>query len=93
MACLSIRSSIRRVLKEFGSKVVLATFPDDVNLVATFLAARQLNLPLYVHMHDLWMEQMPVGTAAARFAEKWEPVILRESHTCFMHDGGHAKTL
>jgi glycosyltransferase involved in cell wall biosynthesis len=74
--CLSIRNSIRRTLKEFGSNVVLATWPYDVNLVATFLAARQLNLPFYAHLHDLWK---PGGTAAARFAERWEPVILRKA--------------
>ena len=77
--CLSIRKSIHRILKKSGSKVVLATFPYDINLVATFLAARELNLPFYVHMHDLWTENMRFGTAATRFAEKWEPVVLRES--------------
>ena len=76
---LSLRRSIRRALKEFGSNVVLATFPDGVNLLPAFLAARQLNLPFYAHMHDLWMEQMPAGSAGARFAERWEPVILREA--------------
>jgi glycosyltransferase involved in cell wall biosynthesis len=76
---LSIRNSINRTLKEFRSKVVLATFPYDINLLAAFLAARQLNLPFYAHMHDLWMEQIPAGTVAARFAERWEPVILREA--------------
>jgi glycosyltransferase involved in cell wall biosynthesis len=77
IACLSIRNSIHRALKEFGSKVILATFPYSVNLVATFLTARQLNLPFYAHMHDLWREQISGDTAAARFAERWEPVILR----------------
>jgi glycosyltransferase involved in cell wall biosynthesis len=76
---LSIRNSIHRALKEFGSKVVLATFPYDVNLLASFLAARQLNLPFYAHMHDLWTENVPSGTASACFAEKWEPVILKQS--------------
>ena len=47
--------------------------------MAAFLAARKLHLPFYAYMHDLWMENMPPGTALARFAEKWEPVILRES--------------
>jgi Glycosyltransferase Family 4 len=47
--------------------------------VASFLAARQLNLPFYAHMHDLWTENIPGGTAAARFAERWEPVILRKA--------------
>ena len=76
---MSIRNSIRRTLKKFGTKVVLATFPYDVNLVATFLAARELHLPFYAHMHDLWMEQISGDTAAARFAAEWEPIILRES--------------
>ena len=77
--CLSIRDSIGRKLKEFGTKVVMATYPFDVNLVAAFLAARELKLPFYAHMHDLWMEQARPGTATARFAKKWEPVIFGES--------------
>jgi glycosyltransferase involved in cell wall biosynthesis len=74
---LSIRNSICRALKEFGSKVVLGTFPYGVNFVASFLAARQSNLPFYAHMHDLWTENTRAGKAMGRFAEKWEPVILR----------------
>ena len=37
------------------------------------------SLPFYAHMHDLWMENMPPGSVASRFAEKWEPVILKQS--------------
>jgi glycosyltransferase involved in cell wall biosynthesis len=79
LAYLSIRNSIRRILEDLGTQVVLATFPFEVNLVATFFAARELGLPLYVHMHDLWMEQIPEGTAAAAFAKEWEPVIFKDS--------------
>ena len=79
MLCYSIQGSIRRVLAGLGTHIVLGVFPYDIYLVATFLAARKLHLPFYAYMHDLWMENMPDGTAAARFAEKWEPVILRKS--------------
>jgi glycosyltransferase involved in cell wall biosynthesis len=75
----SIRASIRRALIKAKTDVVMAAFPSDDFLVAAFLAARELCLPFYAHMHDLWTEQIHTSTAAARFAKQWEPVILRES--------------
>jgi glycosyltransferase involved in cell wall biosynthesis len=83
MLCCSLQRSIRRILAELGTNVVLGAFPYDIYLVATFLAARELRLPFYAYMHDLWMENMPEGTATARFAEKSEPVILRKSTRVF----------
>jgi glycosyltransferase involved in cell wall biosynthesis len=59
--------------------VVLAPLPFDVYLVAGFLAARQLNLPFYAHVHDLWVENMPAGAPSFRFAEEWEPLVLTQS--------------
>ena len=79
MTCGLIQKSIRRTLRELNTNLVLAAFPSDVFLVAAFLAARELDLPLYVHMHDLWSENTSAGTAAACFAETWEPVIFKES--------------
>ena len=68
-----------KALEELRTDIVLAAYPREDFLVAAFHAARKLNLPFYVHMHDLWMENMPPGSAASRFAEKWEPVILKQS--------------
>jgi glycosyltransferase involved in cell wall biosynthesis len=48
-------------------------------VVAAFQAARQRGLPFYVHMHDLWSENVSAGTASARFAAAWEAVILRHA--------------
>jgi glycosyltransferase involved in cell wall biosynthesis len=79
LICRTIRASILRVFKESKTDVVLGAFPSDDFLVAAFLAARDLGLPFYAHMHDLWLEQMPKGTVTARFAKQWEPSILRES--------------
>jgi glycosyltransferase involved in cell wall biosynthesis len=66
-------------LKKLGAGVVLATFPHDTYLVAAFHAARRLGLPLYVHMHDLWMENRAAETAEGRFAARWEPIILKQA--------------
>lgn len=79
LLCCSFQSSIRRSLAKLGTNVVLGAFPYEDFLVATFLAARKLHLPFYANMHDLWMENRPTGTVSACFAEKWEPVILKES--------------
>lgn len=75
----SVQGPIRRSLAKLGTNIVLSAFPYEEFLVATFLAARELHLPFYSNMHDLWMENTPIGTASMRFAEKWEPIILKES--------------
>jgi glycosyltransferase involved in cell wall biosynthesis len=74
-----LHTSIRRALSKLGTKVVLAAFPHEAYVVAAFLAARQLHVPFYVHMHDLWIENAPTGTATARFAASWEPVVLKQA--------------
>jgi glycosyltransferase involved in cell wall biosynthesis len=77
MLCRNLQRSIRRITAASGADVVMGAFPFDIYLVASFLAARKLHLPFYAYMHDLWMEQTLEGTATARFAAKWEPVVLR----------------
>jgi glycosyltransferase involved in cell wall biosynthesis len=75
----SLKIPIWKTLEQLRTDIVLAAYPRDDFLVAAFHATRRLNLPFYAHMHDLWMENMPPGSAASRFAEKWEPVILKGS--------------
>lgn len=75
----SVQIAIRRALRTLGTDVVMAAFPQETYVVASFLAARQLRLPFYVHMHDLWAENIPTGTTAARFAALWEPRVLRQA--------------
>jgi len=79
VVCRILRNSIRRAFTTLGTNVVLTAFPYDDLVVASFLAARDLRLPFYVHMHDLWKENVPSGSIAARFAERWEPLILKEA--------------
>jgi glycosyltransferase involved in cell wall biosynthesis len=77
--CRIIQPAIRQSLKKSGTDVVLGTLPDDVYLVGGFLAAKSLGLPFYAHMHDLWTENMRSNTPLGRFAEQWEPLILRQA--------------
>jgi glycosyltransferase involved in cell wall biosynthesis len=79
MASRLINGAMRRALTAVGTDVVLAAFPREDFLVSTFHAARRLRLPFYVHMHDLWRDNLSADTAAARFADVWEPVILRQA--------------
>ena len=74
-----LKGAMRRALKAADTDVVLAAFPREDFLAATFHAVRRLRLPFYVHMHDLWRDNLSVGTAAADFADTWEPVILRQA--------------
>jgi glycosyltransferase involved in cell wall biosynthesis len=75
----SLNHSIGKTFEDLRTDIVLAAYPREDFLIAAFHAARKLNLPFYAHMHDLWMENMPAGSTASRLAEKWEPVILKES--------------
>jgi glycosyltransferase involved in cell wall biosynthesis len=79
MAFRLLKGAMHRALTALGTDLVLAAFPREDFLVATFLAARRLRLPFYVHMHDLWRDNLSADTAAARFAGVWEPFILRQA--------------
>ena len=70
---------MHRLLTAVGTDVVLTAFPREDFLIAGFLAARRMRVPFYAHMHDLWQENMPAGTSAARLAATWEPVILQQA--------------
>ena len=74
-----IRGAMHRLLQAVGTDVVLTAFPREDFLIAGFLAARRMRVPFYAHMHDLWQENMPAGTSAARLAAAWEPVILQQA--------------
>jgi glycosyltransferase involved in cell wall biosynthesis len=70
---------MRRTIQQLDTDIVCGTLPLDVTLVAAFLAARQMQLPFYAYMHDLWLENTRPGSPLAHFAAAWEPVILRHA--------------
>jgi glycosyltransferase involved in cell wall biosynthesis len=75
----ALQGPLRRIIKKLGTEVVLGTLPHDVYIVAAFLVARQLHLPFYAYMHDLWVENTQPGSAIAQFAEIWEPIVLQKA--------------
>ena len=74
-----LHAAIYGMLKKLHAEIVLASFPYDIYLVATVRAARRLGLPVYIFLNDLWKETCPAGTVEARFAERWEPLMLRQA--------------
>ena len=79
LLCHSIKGAIQRSLLTLGAEVVLSAYPAEDFFVAGFLAARELHLPVYAYLHEIWEEDRPAESAKAHFAKKWEPVILREA--------------
>lgn len=79
LAYRALEFEIRRILKLQRPHVVLAAYPYDTYLVATFLAAKSFNTPFYAYMHDLWIENTTRGTPLGDFARKWERRILKEA--------------
>jgi glycosyltransferase involved in cell wall biosynthesis len=77
--CRLLQPAIQNRLRESETSVVMGTLPCDAYLVAGFRAARALRLPFYAHMHDLWAENMGPDGPVRRFADAWEPTILREA--------------
>ncbi len=74
-----LKFEIERILRYQRPHVIFAAYPYDTYLVATFLAAKSLNIPFYAHMHDLWIENTTRGTPLGDFARKWESRILTEA--------------
>ena len=79
LASRVLEVEIGRILRHQRPHVVLAAYPYDTYLVATFLAAKSLNIPFYAYMHDLWIENTTRGTPLGDFARKWESRILKEA--------------
>ena len=77
--CRIIVNDIKTRLKELRTSVVMGVYPYEVYFIASFLAARELELPFYANLHDLWQENAKLGSVGARFAEHWESTILRGS--------------
>lgn len=73
-----LKAFIKRKLKTLKPDIVFATIPDPIYLVASYLCCKELDLPLIIHIHDLWMENAQSKTAL-KFAQKWEPLIYQNA--------------
>jgi glycosyltransferase involved in cell wall biosynthesis len=66
---------VLRIAKKVKPTVVFANYPHEVLFVATYKAAKKLNLPLFIYMHDLWEENM-TRPNRKQFAARWEKEIF-----------------
>lgn len=74
---------IKRFAKKHGCTHVFAVYPNGPLLVASYLVAKELGLPYFVHMHDLWEENLRKGHPNRALAEKYERNILEEAQRVF----------
>lgn len=70
---------IIRRLKVRSADVLMASCPAAEYAVAAYIAARCLRIPFYLHMHDLWQENLKLGNLLYRFSSKWEPRLIQDS--------------
>lgn len=78
-----LKFRIKRFAKKHGCTHIFAVYPNGPLLVASYEVARDLGLPYYVHMHDLWEENLRKGHPNRRLAEKYEQQILEGAECVF----------
>ncbi len=71
-----VRNQIRRQVKKNRPDVIMGVFPHSTFFIAAFEVAKEMNIPFFAHMHDLWQENYPDGYYAKKLADKYEKVIL-----------------
>jgi glycosyltransferase involved in cell wall biosynthesis len=69
-----VRDAIRRLHAETGFDAIFAAWPRTSFLLGAVDAAKELKLPFFVHMHDLWQEgtsfrRRPFEASVARLRE------------------------
>lgn len=71
-----IRGFLRRQVRRWKPDVMLGAFPVVDFFIPAYQVARELDLPFYAHMHDLWQENYTPGSRRGKLAEQWEREIL-----------------
>jgi len=74
-----IRGFLRRQIRRWKPDVILGAFPVLDFFIAAYQVSRELGLPFYAHMHDLWQENYAPGHRRRTLADRWEREILTHS--------------
>lgn len=74
-----VRNRIRKQVKKNRPDVIMGVFPHSTFFIAAFEVAREMNIPFFAHMHDLWQENYPDGYYAKVLADKYEKEILSKA--------------
>jgi glycosyltransferase involved in cell wall biosynthesis len=71
--------NVKKAIKEYKPDMVYSNCPNIDYFICGYKAAKALNIPLMVHMHDLWEENAKPETYLLKMAEKWESIILKDA--------------
>jgi glycosyltransferase involved in cell wall biosynthesis len=74
-----VRMFIRHHVRRWRPSVIMGVFPVVDFFVPAFQVAKELNIPFYAYMHDLWQENYGTKHYRGVLAAKWEEHILRHS--------------
>jgi glycosyltransferase involved in cell wall biosynthesis len=81
----AVRRALVGLAHEVRPRAIWANWPSTGFLLGAWLAARELRVPLYVHMHDTWGESLTgLPVTLNRLAPRlFERRILREARRVF----------
>ncbi len=77
------RIMIKFYLKRHQTNVALVICPGGEFFVAGCQACIESKIPYFVHMHDLWSDNLTEGSSIRAFADNWEPRMLRGAEKVF----------
>lgn len=77
------RILIKWHLKRHQTNVALVVCPGGEFFVAGCQACLELKIPYFVHMHDLWSDNLTEDSSIRLFADVWEPRVLRGAKKVF----------
>lgn len=83
-ASIALYQWIKYLARKWHPSVILAASPGVFFFISAFRVARDLGIPFYAHMHDLWEENYrPQGgndfLKRGAMTAQWEKVILAQS--------------
>lgn len=67
---------IKKNIQKRQPKVVFNVYPSASFFVATYLACKDLDIPYFIHMHDLWQENFASNHPIRKLANRWEKEIF-----------------
>lgn len=73
---------MKRLVKKINPSVIFGNYPEIEFFIDSYEIARELNIPFYAYMHDLWEENMH-KKKSLEIAQKWEKEILLNSTRVF----------
>jgi glycosyltransferase involved in cell wall biosynthesis len=69
----------KKIVNEYKPDIIYSNCPNIDYFICAYKVAKLTNLPLAVHMHDLWEENADPESYLLKMAKKWECIILKDA--------------